>query len=142
MIFSIGPNSRTKRWAGVVGKMSFVMLFGFFVSACAGGDMESDHQVARDRVNAYLAANPATTKQIAETMRRYQLRKGMTPRQVVAVWGAPRKKKSWRGGEVLQWYFECDQWPNTCSSMGRRRGRSADEIYPQAFFTNGLRSNS
>ena len=69
-------------------------------------------------------------------MRRYELREGMTTQQVVAVWGAPRRKVKWRGGEVSQWYFECRKWPNWCPSRGED-SPSDDEIYPHAFFSNG-----
>ena len=67
------------------GKMSVVVLLGLVLSACAGTDMRTDRQVASDRVNAYLAANPETSKDVADAMRRFDLRKGMTPAEVVAV---------------------------------------------------------
>ena len=137
MGFSVGANSYANRWIGAAGKMSLVILLGLFLSACAGGDMRTDRQVASDRVNAYLAANPATAEETADAMRRYELRKDMTMQQVVAVWGAPRRKLKWRGGTEDHWYFECHTWPNTCLGSGRRKGRSDDDIYAQAYFTNG-----
>ncbi len=140
MILSKGANGPVKRLTRATAMMPLVMFLGFFVAACAGGDMRTDRQVASDRVNAYLAANPATAKQTADAMRRFKLLKGMTTQQVVAVWGAPKRKQAWRGGEKVQWFFECNHWPHSCTSMGRSgrgTGRSDDEIYPQAFFTNG-----
>ena len=137
MILSKGANGPVKRRTGATAMMPLVMFLGFFVAACAGGDMRTDRQVASDRVNAYLAANPATAKETADAMRRYDLRKGMTMQQVVAVWGAPRRKLKWRGGTEDQWYFECNQWPNHCVFRGGRRGRSTEPIYPEAIFTNG-----
>ncbi len=137
MILSNGANRPVKRRTGAAAKMSLAMFLVFFVAACAGGDMRTDRQVASDRVNAYLAANPATAKETADAMSRYELRKGMTMQQVAAVWGAPRRKSKWRGGTEDQWYFECNTWPNTCLGSGRRKGRSDDDIYPQAYFTNG-----
>ena len=135
--FSVGANSYANRWIGAAGKMSLVILLGLFLSACAGSDMKTDRQVATDRVNAYLAANPATTREIADVMRRYKLRKGMTPNLVVAVWGPPKRKVSWRDGTESQWYFTCGNWPHSCPGMGRSKGRSEDDISPQAFFRDG-----
>ena len=83
MGYSVGANSYANRWIGAAGKMSLVILLGLFLSACAGSDLKTDRQVATHRVNAYLAANPATAKETADAMRRYELRKGMTMQQVV-----------------------------------------------------------
>ena len=137
MSYSVQANSYANRWIGAAGKMSFAILLGLFLSACAGVDMRTDRQVASDRVNAYLAANPGTAEATAAAMRRHVLKNGMTRQQVVAVWGPSRRKLKWRGGTEDQWYFECNTWPNTCRSLGRRKGRSDDDIYPQAFFKNG-----
>lgn len=121
-----------------IAKISLISALGFLLAACAGGDLSTDRQQAQDRVNAYLAANPETHGAIAATMRRFTVQKGMTPRQVQAVLGKPKKVKKWSGGAKEQWYFGCD-WPNHCRSMGNtRRGRSADDVYPQALFENGL----
>ena len=138
MILSNGANEPVKRRTGAAAMMPVVMFLGFFVAACAGVDMRTDRQVASDRLNAYLAANPAIAKETAAAMSRYELRKGMTTQQVVAVWGAPIRKLKWRGGTEDQWYFECNQWPNSCRSTSRRRGRSRseDDLYPEAIFTN------
>ncbi len=74
MSYSVQANSYANRWIGAAGKMSLVILLGLFLSACAGGDPKTDRQVASDRVNAYLAANPATAKETADAMRRHELR--------------------------------------------------------------------
>ena len=137
MSYSVQANNYANRWIGAAGKMSFVILLGLFLSSCAGTDMRTDRQVAADRVNAYLAANSATAKKTADAMRRYELRKGMTKQQVVAVWGAPKRKLKWRGGTEDQWYFDCHQWPNHCVFRGGRKGKSSDPISPEALFSNG-----
>ena len=126
------------RWVGpAVRRGASAFLLGLVVAACAGGDIKTDRQVARERVNAYLTANPQLDKETANAVRHYELRKGMTMRQVEAVWGRPVLVKKFRSGAVEQWFFGCD-WPHACISMGRRRGRSEEEIYQsQALFENG-----
>lgn len=140
MVFSNREHRHTKRRMSATGKLGLALLLGLFVAACAGGNLETDRQLASERVNAYLNANPATSDETAETMRRFELRNGMTKEQVVAVWGQPRTKKKWRHGHDDQWYFECYNWPNTCSAEGGERGTglSDDDIYPQAFFRDGV----
>ena len=132
--------SSIDRSNGTVGKVSVVILFGLYLAACAGTDMRTDRQVASDRVNAYLAANPETSKDVAEAMRRFELRKGMTPAEVVAVWGEPTTKKTWRDGQDLVLAFPCDRWPNACQSSLRLRGRGERtdaQLSPEAIFTSG-----
>ena len=132
--------SRVSRSIGKTGKMSVVILFGLVLSACAGTDLRTDRQVASDRVNNYLAANPETSKEVAEAMRRFELRKGMTAAEVVAVWGEPKAKKTWRDGQDLVLVFPCDRWPNACQSslrLGGRIERTEQQLSPEAIFTNG-----
>lgn len=131
---------RASRSMGTAGKMSVVILLCLYLAACAGTDMRTDREVASDRVNTYLAANPGTSKEVAEAMRRFDLRKGMTPAEVMAVWGEPKAKKTFRGGQDLVWVFPCDRWPNACQSSLRLRGRGErtdDQLSPEAIFTDG-----
>ena len=127
-----------RRWAGpAVGRTASAFLLGLVVAACAGGDFKTDRQVARERVDAYLAATPQLDQETANAIRHFELRKGMTMRQVEATWGRPKLVKKFRSGAVEQWFFGCD-WPHTCETMGRRRGRSEDDIYQsKALFDNG-----
>jgi len=140
MSFSGESTCRASRPIITAGKMSVVVLLGLVLAACAGSDMRTDRQMASDRVNAYLGANPETSKEVAEAIRRFELRKGMTPAEVVAVWGEPTTKKTWRGGQDLVLVFPCDRWPNACQSSLRLRGRGERtdaQLSPEAIFTSG-----
>ncbi len=131
MPFGGAENSRfALRLLAIIGVLAVVSISGAVHA-------QSGRQVARERVNAYLTANPQLDKETANAVRQLELRKGMTMRQVEAVWGRPVLVKKFRSGAVEQWFFGCD-WPHACISMGRRRGRSEEEIYQsQALFENG-----
>ena len=134
---SNGTNIRAECRMGSAARVATAVLLGLLVSACAGSGIKTDRDVARDRVEAYLAANPATDKRAAASMRRFHLRRGMTEAQVIAVWGTPRNKYKW--GREDQLFFECAYWPNVCGSSGRTGGGDdEDSRYPQAFFSEGL----
>ncbi len=110
------------------------MVCCLLVAACSGQALVSDRQVARDRVDAYLAANPATDRNTATAMRRFELRTGMTKQEVVAVWGRPVEMQKWRSGTVDQWFFAC-AWPNRCEAPDRDAFLMGP-IRPEAFFRN------
>ena len=105
------------------------------IAACAGFELKSERQVARERVAAYLATNPGTDSDIADAMRMFQLRKGMTPEQVAAVWGAPYQTHKWRNGKVTHWEFFCS-WPAYCIPPDTRGGLVEPER-SEAFFEEG-----
>jgi len=136
----MGISGESARLVSQCERMAVVMLLGLYLAACAGTDLRTDRQVASDRVDAYLAANPETSKEVAEAMRRFDLRKGMTAAEVVAVWGEPKAKKTWRDGQDLVLVFPCDRWPNACQSslrLGGRIERTEQQLSPEAIFTNG-----
>lgn len=112
-----------------------IAVLGFAVTACAGLDLQTDRQVSRGRLAAYLAANPDTDSAIAATMRRYRLRKGMTMPQVAAVWGAPVEVWKWRNDTVTQWLFAC-AWPAHCFPPDTRGG-PAEPQRAEAYFEKG-----
>lgn len=89
------------------------LLVCLVTTACAGLELKSDRQVARERVEAYLAAHPATEKETVTAMRRFELRSGMSKQEVAAVWGKPVRIQEWRDGTFDQWSFGC-AWPNRC----------------------------
>ena len=129
MPFGGAENSRfSLRLLAVIGVLAVV-------SISATAYAHTDHQVARERVNAYLTANPQLDKETANALRHYDLRNGMTMGQVEAAWGSPKLVKKFRGGAVQQWFFGCD-WPHHCNSLSRNSG--PNEIYlSQALFENG-----
>ncbi|MFT5487130.1 MAG: hypothetical protein ACI9JL_002342 [Paracoccaceae bacterium] len=104
-------------------------------TACAGEGLVSDRQVARERVNAYLAAHSATDNETVTAMRRFELRAGMSKQEVAATWGRPVEIQKWRSGTVDLWYFGCD-WPTRCEAPDRR-GILDDPIRADAFFRKG-----
>lgn len=114
-------------------RISFALAICLFAAACAGLDLKTDRQIARDRLEAYLVAHPATDKDTATAMRRFELRTGMTKQEVIATWGRPVELQKWRSGTVDLWYFGC-AWPNRCEFTDRRRGILEDPIRPEAYF--------
>lgn len=110
------------------------LLVCLVTTACAGLDLKSDRQVARDRVEAYLAAHPATEKDTVTAMRRFELRSGMSKQEVAAVWGKPVRIQEWRDGTFDQWSFGC-AWPNRCE-WPERRLITDEPIRPEAYFRN------
>ena len=118
------------------GLLAIIGVFAV-VSISGAAHAQSDRQMARERVNAYLTANPQLDKETANALRHNYLLKGMTMRQVEAAWGRPKLVKKFRNGAVEQWFFGCD-WPHHCETLGSIRGRSEDDIYlSQALFENG-----
>ncbi|MFT5487131.1 MAG: hypothetical protein ACI9JL_002341 [Paracoccaceae bacterium] len=105
------------------------------LTACAGVELKSERQVARERVAAFLAANPRTDSALVDAMRRFQIRKGMTPQQVTAVWGAPYQILKWRNGTVTHWQFSC-AWPAYCFPPDMRGGL-VEPQRAEAFFEKG-----
>jgi len=59
-------------------RLSIAMVLCLFVAACTGQPLVPDRQVARDRVEAYIAAHPETGKETARSKRRFELHNGMT----------------------------------------------------------------
>lgn len=103
-------------------------------TACAGLELKTDRQVARERVEAYLAAHPATEKDTVTAMRRFELRSGMSKQEVAAVWGKPVRIQEWRDGTYDQWSFGC-AWPNRCERPERHL-LTDEPIRPEAYFRN------
>lgn len=108
------------------------MILCLFVAACIGQPLVSDRQVARDRVEAYLAAHPETGKETARSMRRFELHTGMTRQEVAATWGRPVEIQKWRSGTVDLWFFGC-AWPNRCETPDRPT-IFGEIIRPEAYF--------
>lgn len=105
------------------------------VTACAGLNLNTERQVARDRLAAYLVAHPDTDSATAQAMRKFTVRKGMSPDQVTAVWGAPHEVRTLRNGKVTHWLFPCG-WPAHCFP-GDTRGGITDPQYTEAYFEKG-----
>lgn len=110
------------------------LLVCLVTTACAGLALKTDRQVARDRVEAYLAAHPATETETVIAMRRFELRSGMSKQEVAAVWGKPVRIQEWRDGTYDQWSFGCT-WPNRCEWPVRRL-ITDEPIRPEAYFRN------
>ena len=131
MPFGGAENSRfALRLLAIIGVLAVVSISGAVHA-------QSGRQVARERVNAYLTANPQLDKETANAMQHHYLRKGMTMPQVEAAWGRPKLVKKFRSGAVVQWFFDCD-WPHHCANLSSGTGRSDEEMYvSQALFENG-----
>ncbi len=120
-----------RRWTGSV--LGAVLLL---VGACAG-ELKSDRQLVRERVDGYIAAHPDLDPKVADAIRDLDLAEGMTPDQVTVVRGKPAIVEKSRSTEL--WYFSCE-YPNVCTSFGGRgrRGRSQEvRKLSRAFFVNG-----
>ena len=128
-------NQATRGWMTGLRAISFTVFLCLFAVACAGSGLVSDRQVARDRVNAYLAAHPETETETIIAMRRFELRAGMSKREVAATWGKPFEIQKWRSGTVDVWYFGCG-WPNRCEAPDRPT-ILGEVIRPQAYFRKG-----
>lgn len=115
-------------------RLTVMIFLGLMTAACAGAELKTDRQIARDRVEAYLAAHPDTGKETARTMRRFELLRGMSKQEVAAVWGKPVRIQEWRDGTFDQWSFGC-AWPNRCE-LPRRRTLTEEPIRPEAYFRN------
>ena len=131
------PTMPVRRWVGAILSVTFVL-----VAACTT-DGKTDRQTARERANAYVAANPELDPKIAASIRELDLIKGMTPAHVTAAWGKPAIVQKSMNGTTQLWYFPCD-YPHHClsgGSGGRRRGsaRSEEDRYQsRAFFVNSV----
>lgn len=112
-----------------------VSLIVALLSACAGLELKTERQVARERVAAYLAAHPDTDRATADAIRQFRVREGMTLPQVQAVWGAPHEVRKWRNGKITHWQFPC-RWPAHCYP-GDTRGGIVEPQYTEAYFENG-----
>ena len=114
--------------------ISIIVFLNLFAVACVGQGLVSDRQIARDRVEVYLSAHPATDKETVMAMRRFELRAGMSKQEVAATWRRPVEIQKWRSGTVDLWYFGC-AWPNRCEAPDRG-GILEDPIRADAFFRN------
>ncbi len=120
-----------RRWTGAV--LGAVLLL---VGAC-GGELKSDRQVVRERIDSYIVAHPDLDSKFADAMRNLNLAEGMTPDQVTVVRGRPARVERSRSTEL--WFFRCE-YPNVCTSFGGRgrRGRTQEvRKLSRAFFVNG-----
>ncbi len=126
------PTMPVRRCIGSV--LGAVLLL---VGACAG-ELKSDRQLVRERVNGYIAAHPDLDPKVADAIRDLDLAEGMTPDQVTVVRGKPAIVEKSRSTEL--WYFSCE-YPNVCGSFGGiGRGRGSPEearLMSRAFFVNG-----
>ncbi len=110
--------------------------------ACAG-EWKTDRQLALERANGFIAAQPDLGPNVAAAIRGLELVEDMTPEQVIASWGKPAvvQKSLWGTSEL--WYFPCE-YPHFCAGFGggggERRGSGGseeDRYQSRAFFVDG-----
>lgn len=83
-----------------------------FVTGCAG-PFQSDYDIARERVNAYIRQHPGLDPKTKKAMQWFELRNGMTMDEAIATWGRPVIVKHLKNGQQY-WYFGCN-FPNFCT---------------------------
>ncbi|MCZ6773178.1 MAG: hypothetical protein O7G83_14535, partial [Proteobacteria bacterium] len=100
-----------RRWIGAV--LGVVLLL---VSACAG-EWNTDRQLALERANEFIGAQPDLGPNVAAAIRGLELVEDMTPERVIASWGKPAvvQKSLWGTSEL--WYFPCE-YPHFCAGFG------------------------
>lgn len=98
--------------------------------------IQTDYAIAHERVAAYIAQHPKVDPKTRDAMRRFELRNGMTPEQVIATWGRPVEVQRYRGGKQQYWLFGC-KYPHFCSSANDTY--SMPEVISQShvLFENG-----
>jgi len=118
-------------------RIGTILIFGALLSGCAGGSLKTDHTIAQERVQAYLAANPSLDPAIASAIGRMQLHKDMTKEQIIAAWGKPAYIQQY-SAKTEQWFFGCG-WPHSCESPDEDADFPLpDEIFnSRAIFSNG-----
>jgi len=64
----------------------------------------------RQRVETYCAAHPDLSTDVAASLRRLTVRKGMDPEQVVAIFGLPGQRRQLSDGSVEWTYDDRSVW--------------------------------
>lgn len=128
----------TLHWRALGGKALSLSLAGILLAACAGADLRTDYQVARDRAATFLAANPALGTEKRNAIRNATLLAGMSKREVIAAWGRPVIVRRYRGGTQEYWLFGC-YWPHICTDSDEDNNfpMPEDIFNSHALFENG-----
>ena len=98
--------------------------------------VQTDYDIAHERVAAYIARHPDLDPETKAAMRRFELRNGMTMEQVIATWGRPVEVQRFRGGQQQYWFFGCE-YPNFCSGPDNSYSSPEDIYQSRALFENG-----
>ncbi|NKB21654.1 MAG: hypothetical protein GKS01_14270 [Alphaproteobacteria bacterium] len=94
--------------------IGIIAVASIFVVGCSSENFKSDHTVAHERTQSYLAANPSLSPPIARAIGRMELHKGMTKEQIIAAWGKPAYIQRY-SAQSEQWFFGCG-WPHSCDT--------------------------
>ena len=98
--------------------------------------IQTDYDIAHERVAAYIAQHPKLDPETRDAMRRFELRSGMTMEQVIATWGRPVEVQRYRGGKQQYWLFGCE-YPHFCSSADDAYSMPEDIYQSRVLFDNG-----
>jgi hypothetical protein len=114
-----------------------VGIASILIAGCSGGSLKTDHTLAQERVQSYLAANPSLDPAIARAIGRMELQKGMTKDHIIAAWGKPAYIQRY-SARTEQWFFGCG-WPHSCETPDEDTNFPLlDEIFnSRAIFSDG-----
>jgi len=112
-------------------------IVGVLVASCSGESLKTDHTLAQERVQSYLAANSSLDPAIARAIGRMELHKGMTKEQIITAWGRPAYVQRY-SSRTEQWFFGCG-WPHSCETPDEDTDFPLlDEIFnSRAIFSDG-----
>jgi hypothetical protein len=118
-------------------KIFIVAIASVLIAGCTGGSLKTDHTLAQERVQSYLAANSSLKPAIVRAIGRMELHKDMTKAQIIAAWGKPAYIQRYNA-KTEQWFFGCG-WPHSCESPDEDTDFPLlDEIFnSRAIFTDG-----